>query len=424
MFDVLVIGGGAAGFYAAIHIAEANRDLKIAILERGKDVLTKVKVSGGGRCNVTHAEFDPSELVKNYPRGEKELLGPFHTYCSGDTVQFFEDRNVTLKIEADGRMFPVSNSSQTIIDCFLNEADRLGIQLLKHSSVTDIRPIKEGSQKIWEVTSIKKIYRTKKVLVATGSNPKIWSLLKNLGHTIDAPLPSLFTFNIKDDRINGIQGVSTNARVSVIKPNLNPKITIQLASARKSDTILTEEGPVLITHWGMSGPAILRLSAWGAALLHEKNYKFPIRINWLPEYHEESVIDLLMEIKEVESKKTVLRTKAVDLPRRLWTSLVKAAGIEPDMTWADVSKELLQKLAVQLTKSEFKVEGKSTFKEEFVTAGGVNLKEINFKTFESKLLPNLFFAGEVINVDAITGGFNFQNAWTGGFIAAKGILEK
>ena len=423
MFDVLIIGGGAAGFYAAIHIAEANQNLKIAILERGKDVLTKVKVSGGGRCNVTHAEFDPGELVKNYPRGEKELLGPFHTYCSGDTVQFFEERNVDLKIEEDGRMFPVSNSSQTIIDCFLSEADRLGVKLLKHSSVTNMRPIKEENQSVWEVTSIKKTYKTRKLLVATGSNPKIWSLLENLGHTIDAPIPSLFTFNSKDERIKGIPGVSTHARVSVIKSNVNSKITIKLASGKRGDAILTEEGPVLITHWGLSGPAILRLSAWGAQVLHEKNYNFSIRINWLPDYHEESVIDVLMEIKEVESKKTVLRTKAVDLPRRLWISLVKASDISPEMTWADVSKELLQKLALQLTKCEFKVEGKSTFKEEFVTAGGVNLKEINFKTFESKLLPNLFFAGEVINVDAITGGFNFQNAWTGGVIAAKGITS-
>jgi hypothetical protein len=248
-------------------------------------------------------------------------------------------------------------------------------------------------------------------------------MLKNLGHTIDAPVPSLFTFNIKDSRINGIQGVSTNARVSVLKSNLNPKVTIPLSSSIKGEELLTEEGPVLITHWGLSGPAILRLSAWGAQVLHRKDYKFAIRINWVPDFHEESVIDLLMEIKEIESKKTVLRTKAMDLPRRLWTNLVKASAIEPEMTWADVTKELLQKLALQLTKCEFKVEGKSTFKEEFVTAGGVNLKEINFKTFESKLLPNLYFAGEVINVDAITGGFNFQNAWTGGFIAAQGILK-
>lgn len=423
MYDVLIIGGGAAGFYAAIHIAEKNRDLKVAILERGKEVLTKVKVSGGGRCNVTHAEFDPSELVRNYPRGEKELLGPFHTYCSGDTVQFFEERNVPLKIEEDGRMFPVSNSSQTIIDCFLNEAKRLGVAILKQSSVIEIKPVQGGNDSFWEVTSIKKTYKTKKLLVATGSNPKVWAMLKNLGHTIDEPVPSLFTFNIQDGRINGIQGVSTNARVSVLKSNLNPKISIPLASSIKGEALLTEEGPVLITHWGLSGPAILRLSAWGAKVLNAKNYKFPIRVNWVPDYHEESVIDLLMEIKEIEPKKTVLRTKAMDLPRRLWTNLVKASAIEPNMTWADVSKEQLQKLARQLTNCELKVEGKSTFKEEFVTAGGVNLKEINFKTFESKLHPNLFFAGEVINVDAITGGFNFQNAWTGGYMAAQGIIK-
>lgn len=423
MFDVLIVGGGAAGFYSAIHIAEGNRELKVGILERGKEVLTKVKVSGGGRCNVTHAEFDPSELVKNYPRGEKELLGPFHTYCSGDTVQFFEDRNVSLKIEEDGRMFPVSNSSQTIIDCFLNEAKSLGVEVLRHSSVIKIKSAQLGKDSFWEVTSIKKTYKAKKLLVATGSNPKVWSMLKNLGHTIDEPIPSLFTFNIKDAWINGIPGVSTNARVSVLKSNINPKVTIQLASIVKGEELLTEEGPVLITHWGLSGPVILRLSAWGAKMLNEKNYKFSIRINWVPDYHEASVIDLLMEIKEIEPKKTVLRTKAMDLPRRLWTNLVKASGIAPNMIWADVTKELLQKLSLQLTKCEFKVEGKSTFKEEFVTAGGVNLKEINFKTFESKLHPNLFFAGEVINVDAITGGFNFQNAWTGGYIAAQGILN-
>lgn len=423
MFDVLIVGGGAAGFYAAIHIAEGNRELKVAILERGKEVLTKVKVSGGGRCNVTHAEFDPAELVRNYPRGEKELLGPFHTYCSGDTVQFFEDRNVALKIEEDGRMFPVSNSSQTIIDCFLNEAERLGIQVLKHSSVTNIAPVKNENETYWRVTSIKKTYETKKLLVATGSNPKIWSMLKNLGHSIDEPIPSLFTFNIDDSRINGIPGVSSNARVSVLRPKLSSKVTIQLASSTKGQELLTEEGPVLITHWGLSGPAILRLSAWGAKLLNDKNYNFPIRINWVPDYHEESIINVLLEIKEIEPKKTVLRTKALDIPRRLWTNLVKASGIEPDVIWADVTKELLQNLALQLTKCEFKVAGKSTFKEEFVTAGGINLKEINFKTFESKLMPNLFFAGEIINVDAITGGFNFQNAWTGGYIAAQGILK-
>lgn len=424
MFDVLIVGGGAAGFYAAIHIAEADSNLKIAILERGKDVLSKVKVSGGGRCNVTHAEFDPNELVKNYPRGEKELLGPFHNYCSGDTVSFFEERGIDLKIEEDGRMFPVSNSSQTIIDCFLNEVDRLGIQVLKHSSVVGIDTIEKDNEKIWEVISIKKRYHSKKLLIATGSNPKIWKMLENLGHSVEAPVPSLFTFNIKDDRIKGIPGLSTYANVEVMaKKIFQPKITIKLKTKVSDKVLLSSEGPVLITHWGMSGPAILKLSAWGAKILNEMNYKFQLRINWLPDYHSEQVINLLLEIKDVEAKKTVLRTKAVEVPRRLWTNLVRASGISEDMKWADTNKEQLQSLANQLTKCEFAVDGKSTFKEEFVTAGGVNLKEINFKTFESKIQPNLFFAGEVIDVDAITGGFNFQNAWTGGYIAAKGITN-
>ncbi|NHF60666.1 NAD(P)/FAD-dependent oxidoreductase [Flavobacteriaceae bacterium TP-CH-4] len=426
MFDVIVIGGGAAGFYAAIHIAEANSRLKVAILERGKEVLSKVKVSGGGRCNVTHAEFDPSELVKNYPRGQKELLGPFHTHCSGDTVAFFERRGISLKIEEDGRMFPVSDTSQTIIDCFLAEAGRFGVKVLKHSSVNDIRQVKDSSKvALWEVVSIKHSYTARKVLVATGSNPKIWKLLENLGHTIEPPTPSLFTFNIKDERINGIPGLSTKARVEILAKRIfNPKITIKLRSQKATETLMSAEGPVLVTHWGLSGPAILKLSAWGAKLLHDFNYRFKIRVNWLPDFNQGSVLPYLMEIKEVEARKTILRTKAVDVPRRLWTNLVRASGLEETTKWADVNKIQLQNLADQLTACEFQVDGKSTFKEEFVTAGGVDLKEINFKTMESKLLPNLYLAGEVINVDAITGGFNFQNAWTSGYIAAKAIIEK
>ncbi len=422
MFDLIIIGGGAAGFYAAINAAEANSELKIAILERGKDVLSKVKVSGGGRCNVTHAEFNPSEFVKNYPRGEKELLGPFHVHCSGDTVAFFEERNIALKTEEDGRMFPVSNSSQTIIDCFLSEANRLGIQILKHSSVSDFKTIEDAEHTFWQVTTIKKVYQCKKLLVASGSNPKIWNLLKDLGHSIEAPVPSLFTFNINDSRLKGIQGISKNAKVSVLKKTID-KVTIKLASKKSSQTVLDAEGPVLITHWGLSGPAILKLSAWGATILNDRNYMFKIRVNWLPEYHPESIIELLKEIKMVETTKTVLRTKAFDLPRRLWTSLVKASNIDAQLTWSEITKEQLNSLVLQLTKCEFQVEGKSTFKEEFVTAGGVHLKEINFKTFESKIVANLYFAGEVLNIDAITGGFNFQNAWTGGYIAAQAISK-
>lgn len=421
MYDVLIIGGGAAGFFAAIHIAEENPELKVVLLERGKEVLTKVKVSGGGRCNVTHAEFDPGELVHHYPRGEKELLGPFHTFCSGDTIAFFEARGVPIKIEEDGRMFPVSNSSQTIIDCFMGEVDRLGISVLKNSSVTGIKKTDNG----FDVQSIKKDYQAKKILVATGSNPKIWKMLEDVGHTIVPPVPSLFTFNIKDERISEIPGVSTHAQVVVLpQKTIDSKVSITLKSKGDQQPSLESEGPILITHWGMSGPAILKLSAWGARLLSDYNYKFKIIVNWLPAYHEGGVYQQLLDIKEIEAKKTILRTNAFDVPKRLWANLVKAAGISDSTKWADASKNDLQELTGQLTRSEFLVDGKSTFKEEFVTAGGIDLKEINFKTYESKIVPGLYFAGEVMNVDAITGGFNFQNAWTGAFIAAKAIAGK
>lgn len=420
MYDVLIIGGGAAGFFAAIHIAEGNPELKIGLLERGKEVLTKVKVSGGGRCNVTHAEFDPGELVNHYPRGEKELLGPFHTFCSGDTIAFFEARGVSLKIEEDGRMFPVSNSSQTIIDCFMKEVDRLGISILMNNSVTGITK----EQNSFRVQSIKTDFQAKKILVASGSNPKIWKMLEDLGHSIVPPVPSLFTFNIKDDRISGIPGVSTHASVEVLLATpVDSKVKIALKSKVAQQLDLHSEGPLLITHWGMSGPAILKLSAWGARILNDNRYKFKIRVNWLPTYHEGGVYQQLLDIKEVEGKKTILRTNAFDIPKRLWVNLVKAAGITDSTKWADVSKNDLQELTEQLTGSVFNVDGKSTFKEEFVTAGGIDLKEINFKTYESKIIPGLYFAGEVMNVDAITGGFNFQNAWTGAFIAARAISE-
>lgn len=426
MFDVLIIGGGAAGFYSAIHIAEGAPHLKVAILERGKDVLGKVKVSGGGRCNVTHAEFIPNELAKNYPRGEKELLGPFHTYCSGDTVAFFERKGIELKIEEDGRMFPVTNSSQTIIDCFLNETKKLGVSVLKHSAVTDISYKNEAdSSEGWRVTSIKKTYFTKKIVVATGSNPKIWKLMEKLGHTIEPPVPSLFTFNIDDERIKRIPGVSTQARVEILAKSLvNTKITVKLQSQKKQQSILEAEGPLLVTHWGMSGPAILKLSAWGAKYLNERGYVFKIRVNWLPDLVEGAVWNYMLDVREAEAKKTILRTKAVDVPRRLWTNLVRASGIDETTKWAEVTKVQLQELVRQLTQGEFYVNGKSTFKEEFVTAGGINLKEVNFKTYESKKHSNLYFAGEVLNIDAITGGFNFQNAWTGGYIVSQAIINQ
>ena len=422
MFDVIVLGGGAAGFYAAIQTAIENPNLKIAIFERGKTILGKVKVSGGGRCNVTHAEFNPADLINNYPRGKKELLGPFHAHSTGDVMAFFEERGVPLKIESDGRVFPKSDSSQSIIDCFLNEVERLGISVLKNSGVKSFVPLESGEG--WQITTMNKHYTCKSLLIASGSNPKIWRQLEGLGHTIVPAVPSLFTFNIKDKRIKGIQGLSTYVEVKVpAKKYYNPKIIVQLRSKVNERPVLESDGPLLITHWGMSGSAILKLSAWGATILSEYNYNFRISINWVPEYTTEIMEEVLFRIKDVEAKKTIVRTNAVDIPKRLWINLVEAAEISKDVKWADVTKEMLRKLALQLTECSFKVEGKSTFKEEFVTAGGVDLKEIDFKTFKSKKLPNLYFAGEVINVDAITGGFNFQNAWTGAYIAAKTIAK-
>ena len=410
-YDIIIAGGGAAGFFAAIHMAEAKPNLKIAILERGKEVLTKVKVSGGGRCNVAHAEFIPGELVKNYPRGEKELKGPFHTFCSGDTVEFFEKRGVELKIEEDGRMFPVTDSSQTIIDCFLSEADRFGVQVLINHLIKNISKEKDS----WFLDTNHGVFTCSKLLIATGSNPKVWNLIEKLGHTIVSPVPSLFTFNIKDPRIDGLMGLSTLATVTLLS---NKNIPLDLAGQSISS------GPLLITHWGMSGPAILKLSAWGARLLHDLHYNFKIEVNWLHDTTTDDAFNTLKELKTESPKKLLFNTKVFDIPNRLWIKLVKSSDIPEGQKWADVSNVQLRELTEQLTKGIFQVNGKSPFKEEFVTAGGVDLKEINFKTYESKLQNNLYFAGEVLNIDAITGGFNFQNAWTGAYMAARAIANE
>jgi hypothetical protein len=398
-YDIVIVGGGAAGFFTAINIVEKNPSYKVAILERGKEVLTKVKVSGGGRCNVTHACFVPNDLVKFYPRGEKELRGPFHQFCSGDTIEWFEKHGVELKIEEDGRMFPVSNSSQTIIDCFTHTAKKLGIDVLTGQSVQSLF---KGNN-YWKIETNVANYSCEKIVLATGSNPKIWDLLSEIGHTIIPPVPSLFTFNIKDKRIKDLMGVSA------------------VASVKVKNSKLEASGPLLITHWGMSGPGILRLSAWGARELADRKYQFAIEVNWLNEITLEEAEERLKELKLEHSKKAVSKKSPFEFPNRLWESLVFASEISEETNWADLTKKQLQNLALQLTKGEFQVNGKSTFKEEFVTAGGIDLKEINFKTMESKIHDNLFFAGEIINVDAITGGFNFQNAWTGGFIVAEAI---
>ncbi|WP_430614222.1 NAD(P)/FAD-dependent oxidoreductase [Flavobacterium sp. JP2137] len=402
-YDVLIIGGGAAGFFTAINLAEKTKGIKIAILERGKEVLSKVRISGGGRCNVTHACFDPKELVGFYPRGSKELRGPFNQFCSGDTIEWFEKRGVALKIEDDGRMFPVTDSSQTIIDCFLTATRELNIDLLTGYSVQAVFQ-KDNS---WKVDTNQGAFEANYLVFATGSNPKMWQLLAESGHRIIPPVASLFTFNIKDKRLVDLMGIAAPATVKV------------------KGLKLEATGPLLITHWGLSGPGILRLSAWGARELAEKNYQFHIQVNWLTD--EVSLADAeekLSEIKRENAKKIVVKKCPFDFPNRLWERLVVAAGIALEAKWADLNKRELQALALQLTQGEFQVNGKSTFKEEFVTAGGIDLKEVNFKNMESKILPKVFFAGEILNIDAITGGFNFQNAWTTGFIAATEISNR
>ena len=400
-YDVLVVGGGAAGFFAAINTAELNPGLSVAILERGTSVLNKVKVSGGGRCNVTHAEFIPNELASYYPRGQKELKGPFHSFMTGDTMAWFESRGVPLKIEDDGRVFPVSNSSQTIIDCFLKQSQKYDIKLKKNHAVRSIGQTGDS----WTVETTQEVFYCKKLMIATGSNPKIWQMLQSLGHNISPAVPSLFTFDIDDPRLKDIPGVvAKDVAVEVM------------------GTSLHSEGPLLITHSGLSAPSILKLSAFGAIELAQLNYKFEIKINFIQQ-DAASCLEVLMKNKLELSKKLVRNTPLFELPKRLWVKLVQASAIADELRWADLNKLQLQSLLKQLTKAVFQVHGKSTFKEEFVTAGGIDLKEINFKTYESKLFKNLFFAGEIINIDGVTGGFNFQNAWTGAYLAAQELSK-
>ena len=399
---VIIIGAGAAGYFTAINAKEKNPDLDITILEKGKDVLQKVKISGGGRCNVTNACFDPKELVKFYPRGEKELLGPFHQFMTGDTFQWFDDRGVPLKIEADDRVFPEANTSQAIIDCFQNAVDNLGIKVLTNHGVNSV--CKNNNK--WLVKTKEKAFEVDKVVIAAGSSKKVWELCETLNHTVINPVPSLFTFNIKDKRLTDLLGVSVpNATVNII------------------GTKLEASGPLLITHWGISGPAVLKLSAFGARILADKNYQYNVEVNWLSR-PTDKILNVLLNLKKKEPRKTVaLRSPFTEISKRLWERFVLFSGIQSTQNWADLNNRQLEELSNQLTKGNYNANGRTTFKEEFVTAGGVDLKEINFKRFESKHHKNLFLVGEVINIDAVTGGFNFQNAWTGGYICAKALSE-
>ena len=400
--NVIIIGGGAAGFFAAVNMAEFNPYLQVTILEKGSRVLEKVKVSGGGRCNVTHACFEPKELVKFYPRGQKELLGPFHQFMTGDTMEWFETRGVELKIEEDGRVFPVSNSSQSIIDCLENHAKRLGVKVKLNTKVASI----EAFGETFHIKTDKELFIADKLLIATGSNTKIWDLASQLGHQIVNPVPSLFTFKIKASLIENLPGVSV------------PTATVSIP-----ETKLESSGPVLITHWGLSGPAILKLSAIAAIHFAEKNYQLQVQVNWLSKSYEKVFEEVLHCKREFSKRQIGLKSVFEQIPNRLWQNFISVSGINSELRWADVNNKDLENLVQLMTQSVFLVDGKTTFKEEFVTAGGIDLKEIDFKRFESKIHPNLYFAGETLNIDAVTGGFNFQNAWTGGYIAARAIAE-
>jgi len=353
MTKVIIIGGGAAGFFTAINAKEQNPDLDITILEKGKEVLQKVKISGGGRCNVTHACFDPKELTTFYPRGAKELLGPFHTFMTGDTFEWFENRGVPLKIEDDNRAFPEANTSQAIIDCFENAVNKLGIKVLKNHGVTAIDKQADN----WKITTKKQTLEADYLVIAAGSSKKIWEMAENLGHTIINTVPSLFTFNIKDTRLTDLLGLSVaNAAVKLVGTNLE------------------NSGPLLITHWGLSGPAILKLSAYGARILADKNYQYNVRVNWL-NTDTESTLETLQKLKQQQPKKQVsLKSPFTEIPRRLWERLVEAAAIKTNQNWADLSNKQLQNLANELTNGLFNANGRTTFKDEFVTAGGIDLK--------------------------------------------------
>jgi len=405
-YSILIIGGGAAGFFAAITCAEARPDLKVAILERGREVLGKVRISGGGRCNVTHACFDPRELTTHYPRGQKALLGPFHSFACKDTIEWFKQRDVQTKVEADGRMFPTTDSSSTIVNCLMDAARKANVDIRLGQSVEAIKAPDEKRKNFEVHTRNGETYTAQRLMVATGSNPRIWNLLEQMGHQIVPPVPSLFTFNIKDPRIEDLAGLS-----------------VQNAQLKIASTKLQASGPLLITHWGMSGPAILKLSAFGARILAERQYDFELLVNWTGKSVEQTS-EQLAKIKKDAARKVVRNVSFPGIPSRLWNKLTEAAGIDPQTRYAELSKKHINRLIEQLSNGRFLVKGKSTFKEEFVTAGGVRLKDVDFKRFESKIHPGLHFAGEVLNIDAITGGFNFQAAWTGGYLSGLAMAEK
>ncbi len=406
-YDLIVAGGGAAGFFAAIRAAEVAPGSRIAILEGSNQTLNKVRISGGGRRNVTHACWDPAELVTHYPRGQKELLGPFHTFAPGDTVEWFASRGVETKIEEDGRMFPVTNRSESIAGCLEDSARQAGVEVILRQRV---RTISRRSERFFLGTASGQSFETRYLMVATGSQPAMWEVLAGMGHRIISPVPSLFTFHINSKGLHKLSGVSV------------PNAGIQ-AEGRPFQSF----GPQLITHQGLSGPAVLRLSAYGARDFFSRDYHAQLRVDWLGSGKEAGMI-AIREYRTNSGARLVAGKGQVDVPHRLWLWMVARSGIQPEAHWADLTREQMDRLAENLSDCPLQMIGKSTFKEEFVTAGGVDLAEIDFRRFESKAVPGLFLAGEVLNIDAVTGGFNFQAAWTGGWMAGselgKRMIEK
>lgn len=400
---LVVVGGGAAGFFCAVNAARLDPGLEVIIVEKSNKLLSKVKVSGGGRCNVTHACYSIAEMIKKYPRGSSFLKKAFHHFFTNDTIAWFKERGVVLKTEADGRMFPATDSSQTIIDCLMKEANKYKVEIRMNKEIKGI--YNEAGR--WNLLMKDDTVLTADLIcIASGGYPKIlqYDWLKKSDHKIEDPVPSLFTFNMPGNNITALMGVSVeNASVKIIGSKLSDK------------------GPLLITHWGMSGPAILKLSAWGARELAATNYHFSILVNWIPAYNENSLRDEIQKIRFELAAQKILNRNPFSLPNRLWEYLLIQSGINTELRWADLPAREQNKLIKNLCAQEHAVKGKTTFKEEFVTAGGINLNEIDFNTMQSKKHRGLFFAGEIINVDGITGGYNFQNAWTTGWIAAKAI---
>ncbi len=399
-----MVGGGAAGFFAAI--AAAENGASVRLLEKTARFLDKVRISGGGRCNVTHACFEPREFATRYPRGEKALLSPFQKFSARDTVDWFAARGVKLKTESDGRMFPVTDSSQTIVDCLMNAAQRAGVSFYLNSAVESV--LKNAAAKFeLTLTGGEKISGDR-LLLATGGCRALAAgkIAVSLGHQIEAPVPSLFTFQIESPWLRSLAGVS-----------------LELAEISVPTAKLRERGPLLVTHWGLSGPVILKMSAWGARALHKLDYKFPLLVNWLPEANVEKILREFQARRASAGAKLVVSVPLAPLTSRLWEQLVLAAGIARDTRWSALTRAQSQALAQQLVHTEFLVGGKSLNKDEFVTCGGVKLDEVNFKTMESRICPGLFFAGELLDIDGITGGFNFQAAWTTGFVAGIAMAK-